>query len=296
MIKLSEKLYPRTSKDLRIFAGMLANLNSRCLIEHLDSQLSGVEQYKASQMCRIIYNFEGECFTNSFDVRTYNMPPQMKAARKLKRMARVLLTETKDEVNLKENHRRKFMIHRRLKYGSLIGKNAYANLTMIVKTGGMKIEPGVLAGPGAESGFRFISGQSLGCGTAPTTQGLLADMFDQTVAQYKTLRTRWKKIADRYLEFASAARHSDEAAFWSRMAARVSFWRKCDDVRTQFRCCEFSKIGGIVCRNQGRWRATTTATEDHECEEEQQDDDVAEFYVDPASQVLEGITKLEEGE
>lgn len=44
------------------------------------------------------------------------------------------------------------------------------------------------------------------------------------------------------------------ALFWTRMADRLQKWRDADHLRTQFRLCEFSKIAGVICRGQGRWR------------------------------------------
>ena len=46
----------------------------------------------------------------------------------------------------------------------------------------------------------------------------------------------------------------DEQDFWHSLMIRLEYWCKSDDLRTQFRLCEFSKVATIICRNQGRKR------------------------------------------
>ena len=205
LLEAANKLSERKSRDLRLLASLMAVLNSRELLLHIRDSTAGLPSVSIAKIFQLVKAYEGECFTSSFDVRTFNLAAAEKQSRKLKRMATVLRTESKNAVNLKEPHRRSYVIKRRLAYGTLLGKNAYANLTMIVKTKGMLREPGVLPGPGAESGLRFVTGGSLGCGVLPTCQGLLANMYDAAVKDYKSLRTRWKAISDEYQALAEAA-------------------------------------------------------------------------------------------
>ena len=73
-------------------------------------------------------------------------------------------------------------------------------MLMNVPDGGLDKEKGrgVLPGPGAQSGSRFINGKSLGVGAAPTAQGLLAEEFEETAVEYGQLRRRWLQILRDY--------------------------------------------------------------------------------------------------
>ena len=221
----------------------------------MSAQLANKDHVRASALVQVAHDFDGEAFTDSFDVRSRRLGGVEKEHRKRKRLTCLLKTETSEKVNLHASHRRKCMIKRRVAYGTLLGKNAYALLTLVVgSTGGLKLEDGVLPGPGAQSGHRFVTGHSLGIGGASSSRGLLADEFDETLVTYKKLRLNWLELVREYKQNASDATSVDEQLFWTRLSRRLAAWREADDIRTQFRLCEFSKIAGIICRKQGRYR------------------------------------------
>ena len=106
----------------------------------------------------------------------------------------------------------------------------------------------------SHSGLRFVNGRSLGLCAAPTAQGVLAEEFEEQQVEYVKLRRRWLAMVQEYSAAAADAVLPEEQAFWKSMADRLESWRKAEDFRTLFRLCECGKIGGIVCRNVGRWR------------------------------------------
>lgn len=105
-------------------------------------------------------------------------------------------------------------------------------------------------------------------------KGVLSEEFQDTITAYKALRTRWLMIIREFQDLEDSAELPEEKVFWKRLRTRLSEnWRKADDLRTQFRLCESSKIGNIVCRNQGKWRSSVPAQSDPANESEADEED-----------------------
>lgn len=83
---------------------------------------------------------------------------------------------------------------------------------------------------------------------------MLAREYDETALAYGKLHGDWKELAQAYKRKAAAATLPEEQLLWEALHRRLLGWAVADHFRTQFRLCEFSKIGNIVCRNQGVWR------------------------------------------
>jgi hypothetical protein len=121
---------------------------------------------------------------------------------------------------------------------------------------------GVLPGPGAKSGHSFVTGGMLGMQGDSVCNGILSQEFEATKKIYHKMQKRWKDMAGEFERHAASASSADEAKFWRLLAARLLTWSQDDHFRVQFRMCEFSKIGGTVCRHAGRKRKRAQATEE----------------------------------
>ena len=78
--------------------------------------------------------------------------------------------------------------------------------------------------------------------------------------EYRKLHKRWADLAASFKANGSRASNDLEQQFWALIASRLlEDWCRADHFRTQFRNCEFSKIGGIVCRNAGVKRKRVVA-------------------------------------
>ena len=150
----------------------------------------GKRALNGSAFVRLATDYQGECLTDAFDVRTRNKSSADKMKVKTSRLSRILTVEGEDVVNFKEPWRKRFSINRARAYGSLLGKNTTALLTLVVPDGGLKKEEGCLPGPGAKSGHRFISGNSLGIDPSGLARGVLFDDYDASDGNYKRLRRR----------------------------------------------------------------------------------------------------------
>ena len=138
---------------------------------------------------KLASEYDGECFSNSFDRRTFNLSPEHKRKRQYSRLGKVLGVEygAGAHFDLKDAWHRKASIYRR-RYGSLLSKNCLALPTQLSGPRGQSQAEACLPGPGGHSGMRFVSGTlggSLGGSSAPSTAGVLADEFDATVDNYK---------------------------------------------------------------------------------------------------------------
>ena len=89
-----------------------------------------------------------------------------------------------------------------------------------------------------------------GCWGDSSTAGVLAREYDETAVTYRDLHGRWKELALVYKANACAAILPGEKFLWEALSRRLLEWASADHFRTQFRLCEFSKIGNIVCHNQ----------------------------------------------
>ena len=69
----------------------------------------------------------------------------------------------------------------------------------------------------------------------------------------------------------------EEIVFWKALVDCLGNWINDDGFRKQFRTCEFSKIGGIVCRNAGTKRKSRSeAVEEPETKVAEASDDEAD--------------------
>ena len=284
--RVSERVR-RNSYDQRVLAGIAASLNARAFAEHLDRETEGCKMVRAGRLLKIALLYKGKCFTDSFDCRTYYKSEAEQEEVKHVRLLRVSRLENDRDVSLRGAGvvwRMKTCIENRLAYGSLLGKNAVAYLTMFVKPDGTR--RGCLPGPGAMSGLRFWQGKSLGIGCCSTTAGVLAEQYEDAINDYEWVRGEWKALQKEYASLAQNTHLSvEEQAFWSALASRLNQWasHKTDDLRTQFRLCEASKIGNIICRNQGRFRRPQAGSAQGEQEvrgEEEEDRDVVDVEHD----------------
>lgn len=182
----------RNSKDLRVFCAVVCLLNSKEFAGYLDEATQGKKHLRGSTILRLAREFDGIPFTDSFDVRSRRLPPELMAKRKTSRLNKVMRLETKREVNLRKESfpRQMVCIQNRCEYGGLLGKNAVALLTVVANqvAGSSR---GCLPGPGAESGLRFVSGESSGIGGGGTCHGVLAEEFDAAALLYDALHDRW---------------------------------------------------------------------------------------------------------
>jgi hypothetical protein len=255
MRKVCARMKP-TSLNKRIFSAVVALMNSREFLEHLDKKTTDFAAMSSSRILYIARDFQGACFTNSFDLRTFHLSPAQQATRKVSRMSKILELELGRDINLKgKSWRKKHCIENRKKYGSLLGKNAGAILTMVVGSGGYGGTKGVLPGPGAKSGYAFVTGEMLGTQGDSSCNGILSQEFDASIKAYNKMQLRWRKLSYEFRLLAKQSISEREQVFWTRLADRLVKWSSDDHYRIQFRFCEFGKIGGIVCRNAGRKRA-----------------------------------------
>ena len=209
---------------------------------------------RSGKLLQLAARFPGECFTRAFDRSTFHLPPEAKRKRRLSRVMKVIDLELSRDVNLKKPWRRGVCIRNKKTYGGLLGKNAAAMLTVVVGPGRYKKEDGCLPGPGAKSGLAFVFGGTLGIRGDSFTAGVLAREYDETAEAYRELHGKWKELAQAYKANAGAATVPEEQLLWNALHRQLLAWASADHFRKQFRLCEFSKIGDVVCRNQGIWR------------------------------------------
>ena len=88
--------------------------------------------------------------------------------------------------------------------------------------------------------------------------GVLTAEYDRTIKVYDKLQKRWKKLAEFFTSQAKEATSENEISFCKALAACFTRWSRDDHFRVQFRLCEFSKIGGIICRHAGKKRKAAT--------------------------------------
>ena len=129
---------------------------------------------------------------------------------------------------------------------------------------GRAVHKSCLPGPGAKSGWDFVNGKKLGISASNTLRGFLHDEWNKNeVKVFPVLEKHWKNLRKEYKGYEKMAVLKEEKEFWLAMAVHLEYeWYhpvSGNPLRTQFRLCEFGKIGNIVCRSQGTLWSPTAA-------------------------------------